>query len=127
AAFERALAGDPLSAYGGILALNRPLDLALARRIAVPERFFEVLVAPEVAADALEALKNGAAWGKNLRVLACGDTRRRAPDAPRFCVRSLLGGVLVQERDLEPPLTLECVTKRKPTVDEERDLRVAWK
>src|SRR6185503_1499361 len=54
----RMLMGKPLSAYGGILALNRPLDLALARRIAVPERFFEVLVAPEVAADALEALKN---------------------------------------------------------------------
>jgi phosphoribosylaminoimidazolecarboxamide formyltransferase/IMP cyclohydrolase len=127
AAFERALAGDPLSAFGGILALNRPVDLALARRIAVPENFFEVLVAPEVAPDALEALKSGAPWGKNLRVLACGATGTRAADSPRFTVRSLVGGVLVQERDLEPPLTLETRTKRAPTPREERDLRLAWK
>src|SRR5262249_20873799 len=52
-AFERAWSGDPQSAFGGILALNRPVDLALARRIAVPERFLEVLIAPEIAPDAL--------------------------------------------------------------------------
>ena len=69
-AFERAYAGDPLSAFGGILALNRPLDAALARRIATKDHFFEVVVAPDVAPDALEALQSGAAWGKNLRVLA---------------------------------------------------------
>ena len=126
-AFARAYAGDPQSAFGGILALNRPLTLALARAIAVPDHFFEVLIAPEIAADALEALKSGAAWGKNLRVLACGDTSARAADTPRLAVRSLVGGVLVQERDAEPPLTLRCVTKRRPTPAEERDLAVAWK
>jgi phosphoribosylaminoimidazolecarboxamide formyltransferase/IMP cyclohydrolase len=126
-AFARAYAGDPQSAFGGILALNRPLTLALAKAIAVPDHFFEVLVAPEIAADALEALKSGAAWGKNLRVLACGDTRARAADAPRLAVRSLVGGVLVQERDVDPPLELRCVTKRKPTPAEERDLALAWK
>jgi phosphoribosylaminoimidazolecarboxamide formyltransferase / IMP cyclohydrolase len=126
-AFARAYAGDPQSAFGGILALNRPLTLALARAIAVPDHFFEVLVAPEIAPDALEALKSGAAWGKNLRVLACGDTSARAADAPRLAVRSLVGGVLVQERDVDPPFELRCVTKRKPTPAEERDLAVAWK
>jgi phosphoribosylaminoimidazolecarboxamide formyltransferase/IMP cyclohydrolase len=126
-AFARAYAGDPQSAFGGILALNRPLTLALARAIAVPDHFFEVLVAPEIAADALEALKGGAAWGKNLRVLACGDPRARADDRPRLAVRSLVGGVLVQERDVDPPLELRCVTKRRPTPAEERDLAIAWK
>jgi phosphoribosylaminoimidazolecarboxamide formyltransferase/IMP cyclohydrolase len=126
-AFERAWSGDPQSAFGGILALNRPVDAALARRIAVPERFLEVLIAPEIAADALAALRDGAAWGKNLRVLACGPTGARAADAPRLTVRSLVGGVLVQERDHEPPFTPACVTRRKPTPAEERDLAVAWK
>jgi phosphoribosylaminoimidazolecarboxamide formyltransferase/IMP cyclohydrolase len=127
AAFPRAYAGDPQSAFGGILALNRPLTLALARAIAVPDHFFEVLVAPEIAADALEALKSGAAWGKNLRVLACGDTSAHAPDAPRLAVRSLVGGVLVQERDVDPPPQWRCVSKRRPTAAEERDLAIAWK
>ncbi len=126
-AFERAYAGDPTSAFGGILALNRPLDLTLARRIATPDHFFEVIVAPDVAADALEAIRSGAPWGRSVRVLACGDTAARAQDAPRFNVRSLLGGVLVQERDDEPPLKLELRTKRAATPDEERNLRIAWR
>jgi phosphoribosylaminoimidazolecarboxamide formyltransferase/IMP cyclohydrolase len=126
-ALERAYAGDPLSAFGGILALNRPVDEALAAAIAVPERFFEVLVAPAIEASALERLRAGAAWGKNLRVLACGDTRVRAADAPRFAFRSLVGGVLVQERDLAGRPSLEARTRRRPTGDEERELLVAWK
>jgi phosphoribosylaminoimidazolecarboxamide formyltransferase / IMP cyclohydrolase len=126
-AFERAWSGDPQSAFGGILALNRPVDVALARKIAVPERFLEVLIAPDVAPDALAALRDGAAWGKNLRVLACGPTGARSADAPRLAVRSLVGGVLVQERDLEPKSERTCVTRRAPTPEEERDLAVAWK
>jgi phosphoribosylaminoimidazolecarboxamide formyltransferase/IMP cyclohydrolase len=125
-AFERAWSGDPQSAFGGILALNRPVDVALARKIAVPERF-SVLIAPDVAPDALASLRDGAAWGKNLRVLACGPTGARSADAPRLAVRSLVGGVLVQERDLEPKAERTCVTRRAPTPEEERDLAVAWK
>jgi phosphoribosylaminoimidazolecarboxamide formyltransferase/IMP cyclohydrolase len=121
-AFERAWSGDPQSAFGGILALNRPVDVALARKIAVPERFLEVLIAPDVAPEALAALRDGAAWGKNLRVLACGPTGARSADAPRLAVRSLVGGVLVQERDLEPKSERTCVTRRAPTPEEERDL-----
>ena len=126
-AFERAWSGDPQSAFGGILALNRPVDVALARKIAVPKRFLEVLIAPDVAPDALAALRDGAAWGKNLRVLACGPTGARAADAPRLAVRSLVGGVLVQERDLEPKAERTCVTRRAPTPEEQRDLDLAWK
>lgn len=127
AAFERAYEGDSLSAFGGILVLNRPLDAALAKVIAIPERFLEVLVAPEVTAEALAALRAGAAWGKNLRVLACGPTATRAVGAPRFTVRSVVGGALVQERDLPRPVELQWKSQRVPTDAERRDLDVAWK
>jgi phosphoribosylaminoimidazolecarboxamide formyltransferase/IMP cyclohydrolase len=126
-AFERACEGDPLSAFGGILALNRPLDEALAKVIAVPQRFLEVLVAPEVTPAALAALRAGAAWGKNLRVLACGPTGARSGAAPRFAVRSITGGALVQERDLPRPVEYAWRTQRLPTDGERRDLEVAWK
>jgi len=126
-AFEKCYAGDPLSAFGGILALNRPLDAALAKAIATSERFLEVLVAPDVTADALAALKAGAAWGKNLRVVACGATARRDAQAPRFAVRSITGGALVQERDVPRAVELAWKTKRAATDAERRDLDVAWK
>ena len=126
-ALERAYEGDPLSAFGGILALNRPLDEALAKVIAVPQRFLEVLVAPEVTPAALAALRAGAAWGKNLRVLACGPTDVRAGGAPRFAVRSITGGALVQERDLPRGVEYAWKTRRAPTDGERRDLEVAWK
>jgi phosphoribosylaminoimidazolecarboxamide formyltransferase/IMP cyclohydrolase len=126
-AFARALAGDPLSAFGGILAFNRPVDVELARRIAVRENFFEVLVAPGVAPEALEALTAGAPWGRNLRVLACGDTGVTGERRPRWTLRPMVGGVLVQERDLAETYRPECVTRRAPTAAEEADLRLAWK
>ncbi|MSR46115.1 MAG: bifunctional phosphoribosylaminoimidazolecarboxamide formyltransferase/IMP cyclohydrolase [Planctomycetes bacterium] len=127
AAFELAYQGDPLSAFGGILALNRPLDVALAKVIAISDRFLEVLVAPEVTAEALHALRTGAAWGKNLRVLACGPTSSRAGDSPRFAVRSITGGTLVQERDLPRPVELQWKSRRAATEAEKRDLDVAWR
>jgi len=126
-AFERAYEGDPLSAFGGILALNRPLDEALAKVIAVPQRFLEVLVAPEVTPAALAALRAGAAWGKNLRVLACGPTDARTAVAPHFTVRSITGGALVQERDRPRPVEYAWKTRRLPTDGERSDLEVAWK
>ncbi|MBL8841797.1 MAG: bifunctional phosphoribosylaminoimidazolecarboxamide formyltransferase/IMP cyclohydrolase [Planctomycetes bacterium] len=132
-AFERCYAGDPLSAFGGILALNRPLDAELARKIAVPERFLEVLIAPSVTPDALAALRAGAPWGKNLRVVACGEMGGSGAGAggvaatPRFTVRSIVGGALVQERDLGRPAELKWPTKRAATPAEQRDLDVAWR
>lgn len=125
-AFLRAHSGDPLSAFGGIVAFNRPLEAAVARRIAVKEHFFEVLVAPEVTAEALEILQRGAAWGNSLRVLACGDPARRDPDRPRWSIRSLVGGVLVQQRDLADTYQPRVVTRRSPDSREEADLRFAW-
>ncbi len=116
-AFERALAADEKSAFGGIIGLNRPLDGETARKIV--ERFFEVVVAPEVADEAREVL----AQRKNLRVL-------KAPQSsPNWEVRTTAFGVLAQtpsrrsltERDLE------VVTERAPAEEEWRDLLFAWR
>jgi phosphoribosylaminoimidazolecarboxamide formyltransferase / IMP cyclohydrolase len=97
-AIDLAIAGDPLAAYGGILAVNHPIDLAGAQRIAHKDCFFEVILAPSLDRDALALLQ--ARW-TNVRLLSVGsldatiDVRQR--DDTEF--RSIPGGVLVQQRD----------------------------
>jgi phosphoribosylaminoimidazolecarboxamide formyltransferase/IMP cyclohydrolase len=93
-AFERAWSGDPLAAFGGIVAFSRTLDAATAEAMAAGERFLEVVVAPAYEPKALETLQ--ARW-KNARVLAVGDVA--APRVPALAYRSVPGGMLVQERD----------------------------
>ncbi|MGH7002398.1 MAG: bifunctional phosphoribosylaminoimidazolecarboxamide formyltransferase/IMP cyclohydrolase, partial [Alphaproteobacteria bacterium] len=118
-AWEKALACDPVSAFGGIVALNRALDGAAAARIA--EIFSEVIIAPE-ADDAAKAIL---AKKKNLRLLLTG----RMPD-PRDegrILRSLSGGYLVQSRDRSVIAgDLKVVTKRLPTKTELADLMFAF-
>jgi phosphoribosylaminoimidazolecarboxamide formyltransferase/IMP cyclohydrolase len=116
-AYERAHSSDPVSAFGGIVALNRPVPGALAQALAPV--FTEVVVAPSYGEDALAALLAK----KNLRVLSAS-----APSNETLDMRSIDGGLLVQERD---PISLDVsswrvVTKSQPTEDEWRDLRVAW-
>jgi phosphoribosylaminoimidazolecarboxamide formyltransferase/IMP cyclohydrolase len=124
-AFRAALAGDPLSAFGGIVALNRAVDLPLASVILEAGTFFEILIAPRFAPEAVEALRTGARWGKNLRMLAVGDVGATVPRAPEL--RTVSGGLLVQGRDDritdgEP----RVVTRRAPTEAERHDLEIAW-
>ncbi len=95
-AADMAIAGDPMAAFGGILALTAPVDRAAAERIAAEGTFFEVVIAPSFRADAAEILM--ARW-KMVRLLEVGDA---APDARRE-LRSIPGGLLVQERDLTVP------------------------
>lgn len=90
-AFQRALAGDKQSAFGGIVALNRPLDKETAEAIA--PIFMEVVVAPEVSEEAREAL----AKKKNLRLLEAP-----APAVPGWQLRSVAGGLLLQDQDVKP-------------------------
>ena len=126
--YERALAaGDAVSAYGGIVATNRPIDLAFAtalREVLSPvmggRMFFEIVVAPGFEADGLEHLSKKS---KDLRILtvAAGDPRR-----PRLELRSTRGGVLVQESDLSEEHAFEVVSDRAPSEAELADLRVAW-
>ena len=124
--FEAALAGDPLSAFGGIVALNRPLDAELAGRIGSKDLFFEVIHAPSYEPGAIERLQTGAKWGKNCRILEGGIGT--GIDSPRE-VRSIPGGVLVQMKDrpARGAEEFEVVTDRAPTPEEMRDLRFGWR
>jgi phosphoribosylaminoimidazolecarboxamide formyltransferase / IMP cyclohydrolase len=119
-AYEKALSSDPVSAFGGVVALNRKLDAASARKIV--EIFTEVIIAPEADDEALAII----AAKKNLRLLLAGSLPD--PRAATLTVRSVAGGLLVQDRDngvLEEG-TLKVVTKRAPTSREMADLKFAW-
>jgi phosphoribosylaminoimidazolecarboxamide formyltransferase/IMP cyclohydrolase len=107
-AYPRALAGDPISAYGGIVAVNRPLDEATARQIV--EVFTEVVVAPAFHDAALEVLRAKA----GLRLL---EITRPDPPGRVVTVRSVSGGLLVQEPDTAPedPASWTAPTKAQPT------------
>jgi phosphoribosylaminoimidazolecarboxamide formyltransferase/IMP cyclohydrolase len=96
AAFERAHAGDPLAAYGGILAVSRHLDVHTAKVIAEEDKFFEVIIAPGYESDALECLS--ARW-KNVRLLSVPGLDHTG--RLKINYRSVPGGMLVQERDMK--------------------------
>jgi phosphoribosylaminoimidazolecarboxamide formyltransferase/IMP cyclohydrolase len=117
-AYRRALACDPVSAFGGIVAFNRVVDEVAAR--AVIEIFSEVIIAPDYDDSSLEILKTK----KNLRVLRAGETRA----AERLEYKQISGGMLVQTRDSHQMKRedLKVVTKRAPTEMEIDDLLFAW-
>jgi phosphoribosylaminoimidazolecarboxamide formyltransferase/IMP cyclohydrolase len=120
-AFSKAYSADPISAFGGIVALNRPLTKALALTLA--EVFWEVILAPLFSPEAREILKAK----QNLRLLELHDSVWTANAELEW--RSVQGGFLVQERDLQPNSheTWTLVTKRSPSEAELRDLVFAWK
>jgi phosphoribosylaminoimidazolecarboxamide formyltransferase/IMP cyclohydrolase len=118
-AYAAALRGDPVSAFGGVVALNQPVDGETARAIA--EVFTEAVIAPEFSPEAREILKRKT----NLRLLTLPPPR----DGEReFDVKSVRGGVLVQDRDVEDAAeaSRRVVTPRLPSTDEMRDLEFAW-
>jgi phosphoribosylaminoimidazolecarboxamide formyltransferase/IMP cyclohydrolase len=119
-AYERAFATDPLSAFGGVIALNRPVDVATAERLA--EQFIEVLFAPAYEDGALEILMQK----PNTRILE--DNERRAGLLIEPDIRQVMGGLLVQDHDLElgDRTEMEVVTKLQPTDEQWRDLLFAW-
>jgi phosphoribosylaminoimidazolecarboxamide formyltransferase/IMP cyclohydrolase len=126
-AFRRAYAGDPVSAYGGILAFNRPVTPELAREIAVPDKFLEVIIAPGYAGDAAQILVESTKWGKNVRLLETHLPLHERQPAPGVVeVRSVSGGFLVQDRDASIETSFQVTSKRQPTRDEWRDLQFAW-
>ena len=121
-AYERAFECDPVSAFGGIIALNKPMDAATAEKIG--ETFFEVIVAPSFEKAALEILSKK----KNLRLLELPSLGTQfQPEG--YSLRKVVGGLLLQERDLshEPVREGRVVTKRSPTEAEWRDLEFAWR
>jgi phosphoribosylaminoimidazolecarboxamide formyltransferase/IMP cyclohydrolase len=120
-AYDKALRCDPVSAFGGIVAANRPLDAEAARRIV--EIFTEVIIAP----DADEAARAIIAAKKNLRLLVAGALPD--PRAAGTLVKSVSGGLLVQSRDngVVDDLDLKVVTRRAPTDRELADLKFAFR
>ena len=119
-AYERAYRTDPTSAYGGIIAFNQPLDAATALAI-LGRQFVEVLVAPSMQAGCEAVLADK----PNVRVLLTGPLH---PAQGERELRSVGGGVLVQDRDVGriDVDALPCVTTRQPTAQERRDLAFAW-
>jgi phosphoribosylaminoimidazolecarboxamide formyltransferase/IMP cyclohydrolase len=121
AAYRKALACDPVSAFGGIVALNRKLDAEAAR--AITEIFTEVIIAPDASEEAIAIV--GAK--KNLRLLLAGGLPD--PRATGLTAKTVAGGLLVQSRDnaVVDDMELKTVTKRAPTNTELRDLRFAFR
>ncbi|PID38929.1 MAG: bifunctional phosphoribosylaminoimidazolecarboxamide formyltransferase/inosine monophosphate cyclohydrolase [Deltaproteobacteria bacterium] len=117
-AFRRALAGDPLSAFGGIVACNQAVTEAMAAEL--KPIFLEAVIAPEFDPAALEILRKK----KKLRILQVP-----RPSAGALVWRSAFGGMLVQQRDdgLEAMAEAKVVTKRAPSDDELRELDFAWR
>ena len=123
-AYELAYQTDPTSAFGGIIAFNRPLSAAVAKLI-VDRQFVEVIVAPSVDADARAVLEPKA----NIRVLEVGAFPREPHRQLEY--KRVMGGLLVQDRDvaaqLLTPDQLKTVSKRAPTAQELEDLLFAWR
>jgi len=123
-AYRRALSGDPVAAFGGIVAVNRAVDLAAAKEIS--QTFYEIVIAPEYQAEALEILKRR----KDLRILVAElPPGYGGAPAGYLDFRRVKGGFLVQNSDSLPEgsVNLKTVTRRKPTPAEIKALLFAWR
>ena len=119
-AFKKAYDADPVSIYGGIVAVNREVDKATAELMA--PIFLEVVVAPSFSEEALEVLRKK----KNLRMLRLPHIEKHDYTAPK--AKTVLGGLLIQDMDLQLlDGEMKTVTERKPTEKEMEDLLFAWK
>jgi phosphoribosylaminoimidazolecarboxamide formyltransferase/IMP cyclohydrolase len=124
-AATKALDGDPLSAFGGVLAFNRPVDAATAELLAAPGLFIEAIVAPDFEPQALATLTTKPKWKSNVRLLAVG-TLADVPAAWNY--RHIEGGMLVQESDVlpDPEADWKVVTQAQPDPALLADLRFSW-
>lgn len=120
-AYKRALAADEVSAYGGIVGLNRPVDKDTAAELV--KIFLEAVIAPSVDPEALEVL----AAKPNLRVLACGDVTEEGRKS--FDLKKVSGGFLIQDLDLGnvPIADWQVVTEHQPSPQDLEELAFAWK
>ncbi|MFB0559071.1 MAG: bifunctional phosphoribosylaminoimidazolecarboxamide formyltransferase/IMP cyclohydrolase [Dehalococcoidales bacterium] len=123
-AYRRAFSGDPVAAFGGIVASNRTVTLAMAE--AMRPVFYEIVIAPEYEPEALKLLQRK----KNLRILVAEMPLGYGKAEPGYLdFRRVKGGFLVQSSDSLPEnsVSLKTVTKRKPTKAEVEDLLFAWR
>jgi len=113
-----------MSAFGGIVAANRPIDEATAAEIA--RTHFDIVIAPDFAPEALARLTHRK---KNLRLLACGEPVADRAGSPELEARQVRGGLLLQtpDRGDEDPAGWRAVTRRAPNADELAELAFAWR
>lgn len=128
-AFADAWAGDPLSAFGSVIACNRELDQKSAEFLASPDRFVEAIIAPGFSPEAFATLTTKPKWGKNVRLLKSGAIGPKQRDTKRTEIRQIYGGFVAQTSDLHVEAESECkvVTKKSPTADQLKDLLFAMK
>lgn len=125
----------PGSRFGGIIACNRPIDADTAREIIAPQSFYECIIAPGFSEAALDLFRTRKIWGENVRLMeidplpSFAELRAGARGRSGLDLQWIVGGVLVQERDLRDPGPdgLQVVTERAPSAAELADLRFAWK
>ncbi len=120
-AYKKAHASDTISAFGSIVALNRECDLETAKEIT--STFVEAIIAPSYSEDALKTLKQK----KNLRVLEVGDLIKTLIKTTEMDMKKVVGGLLVQERDMIEVSNLTTVTEQKPSDEEMKTLLFGWK
>ncbi len=139
-AYRKAYIADPTSAFGGIIALNRPVTAELAdnicesysrwgKELGAGGFFAEVIIAPSFDADAVEIIRTRKRWGReDCRLLETGPIDPEKIHRQEYDIRCLVGGVLLQHRDLDgwEPQQNKIVSKRKPTDQEMKDLKLAW-
>ncbi len=122
-AFDAALAGDPVSAFGGIVSLNRSVGEDVARKLA--QIFFEVIIAPEYTEDAMAILSRK----KNLRILQLAVPDSDSHNQNHLDFRPIAGGMLVQTADdqVDDPSSWTVATSMAPDPEQWKDLEFAWK
>jgi phosphoribosylaminoimidazolecarboxamide formyltransferase/IMP cyclohydrolase len=138
-AYRKAYEGDVISAFGGIVALNRKVNVELAQTIMESYSrfgkalgaggfFAEVIIAPEFDADAVEIIRTLKTWGSRVRLVETGPIDRAGIDGAEYDARCIVGGMLLQKRDVigwEPDV-LTYPTKARPTKEQLEDLKIAW-
>jgi len=138
-AYCKAYLGDVVSAFGGIIALNRPVTAALATMIMESYSrfgkekgaggfFAEVIIAPKFEDEAVKIIRTLKNWGQRVRLMETGQIDRSKIDCSEYDVRCVVGGLLLQQRDLVgwEPDKLTYPTKAKPTKEQLENLRIAW-
>ena len=114
---------DPISAFGGIAAFHGIVDLAAAEAMTEKGNFLEVVIGTGFTEDALEIFKTRSGWGQDVRLLEAP----LPPAEPNLILRTIRGGMLIQDSDEEPTENWKVVTERQPTEDEWSALRMAWR
>ena len=124
-ALRKGMAGDPLSAFGSVIGMNRVVDAATAEVLTEPGLFIEAIVAPDFEPGAIEALTTKPKWKANVRLMKVGDL---AGGGQRWIHRCIDGGLLMQEADnqRDPEDDWKVVTETQPSEAQMADLRFAW-